>query len=86
MRQTAEKSQRYHLWAVAQLLTFTSKKKPRNGANLQLRHALQAGGVMSFDINGFLIFHEFWSQQSDVICLQSIFSVKERGKIDMSLS
>ena len=35
------------------------KKKPRNGANLQLRHALQAGGVMSFDINGFLIFHEF---------------------------
>ena len=39
-----------------------------------------------FDLNGLLIFHEFWSQQSDVICLQSIFSVKEHGKIDMSLS
>ena len=42
--------------------------------------------LMSFDINGFLIFHEFWSQQSDLICLQSIFSVKERDEIDMSLS
>ena len=31
MRQTAEKSQQYHLWAVAQLLTFTNKKKPETG-------------------------------------------------------
>ena len=42
--------------------------------------------LMSFDLNGFLIFHEFCTQQSDVIRLQSIFSAKERGKIDMSLS
>ena len=33
-------------YCVAQLPTLTNEKKNRNGANLQLRHALRAGGVI----------------------------------------
>ena len=37
--------QRYHPWALRRLLT--PKKKTRNGANLKLRLALRAGGVIT---------------------------------------